>query len=204
MSTSPSDLWSGAFGDDYIKRNSSAASQAASLRLVADALKGQDVKSVLELGANVGLNLRSIQHLFPGATLSAVEINEDACDRLRSDGVNVTQGSLLDFETTQRYDLVMTSGVLIHIEPERLAEAYRRIYASADRLVLVAEYYSPYPVEVPYRGQSGALWKRDFAGELLDAYPDLHLLSVGFTYHRQNPGNDDVTWFLMEKRSGRR
>lgn len=200
MSTTPSELWSGPFGDAYVERNASAANQAASLRLLADALKGHDVQSALELGANIGLNLRSIGWLFPHATRSAVEINERACESLRADGVDVTHGSLLDVTIDERYDLVMTIGVLIHIEPSRLADAYRRIYTAADRLVLIAEYYCPDPVEVPYRGQNGALWKRDFAGELLDAYPDLRLLSVGVTYRRQYAGNDDITWFLLEKR----
>lgn len=199
MSTKPSELWSGSFGDEYIARNVSAANQAASLRLLAGALKGHDVRSVLELGANIGLNLRSLELLFPKATLDAVEINERACISLRDQGFNVTKGSLLDFTIDRVYDLVMTVGVLIHIEPSSLADAYRQIHAAADRLILVAEYYSPYPVEVPYRGKAGALWKRDFAGELLDAYPDLRLLDVGVTYHRQGEAVDDLTWFLIEK-----
>jgi spore coat polysaccharide biosynthesis protein SpsF len=56
-------------------------------------------------------------------------------------------------------------------------------------------------VEVPYRGNSGKLFKRDFAGEMLDRYSDLQLLDYGFGYHRdpQFPV-DDITWFLLEKR----
>ena len=199
LSKTPSDLWSGSFGDAYIERNASQASQAASLRLMADALKGQNVQSVLEFGANVGLNLRSIGWLFPEATRSAVEINQRACSVLRSSGINTIHDSLLDAEIDGLYDLVMTVGVPIYIEPSRLGDAYRQIHSAANRLILIAEYYSPQPVEVPYRGQSGALWKRDFAGELLDAYPDLRLLNVGVTYHRQGQGVDDMNWFLVEK-----
>lgn len=147
--------------------------------------------------------MRSVELLFPEASRGAVEINERACSSLRDQDVEVTQASLLEFSLDRAYDLVLTIGVLIHIEPSRLIDAYRCIYAAADRLILIAEYYSPYPVEVPYRGHSGALWKRDFAGEMLDIYPDLRLLSVGSTYHRQNPGSDDITWFLLEKQVGR-
>ncbi|MNY71976.1 hypothetical protein D3C86_2104270 [compost metagenome] len=75
------------------------------------------------------------------------------------------------------------------------------MYQASSRYLLVAEYYNPKPVEISYRGHEGKLFKRDFAGEILDKYPDLVLLDYGFTYHRDmNFPQDDVTWFLMEKR----
>ena len=44
------------------------------------------------------------------------------------------------------------------------------------------------------------LFKRDFAGELLDKYKNkLLLLDYGFIYHRDTYPQDDLTWFLMEK-----
>jgi spore coat polysaccharide biosynthesis protein SpsF len=64
----------------------------------------------------------------------------------------------------------------------------------------VCEYYNPTPVEVTYRGHEQALFKRDFAGEMLDAFPELTLVDYGFTYHRDPKFPlDDSTWFLMEK-----
>jgi len=52
---------------------------------------------------------------------------------------------------------------------------------------------------VPYRGNAERLFKRDFAGELIDRY-GLQLVSYGFAYHRDpyHP-QDDITWFLLEK-----
>ena len=199
MTLDPIDLWSGDFGDAYIERNSSSDAQAASLRLMVDALGGQSITDVLELGANIGLNLRSLRLLFPSSSQSAVEVNPRACERLRRDGVHVIEGSLLDVEIARRFDLVMTVGVLIHIEPRRLQDAYHQIYQSAERLILIAEYYSAHPVAVSYRGIDGAMWKRDFAGELLDLYPDLQLIGFGATYHRWAAGDDDLAWFLLKK-----
>ena len=65
---------------------------------------------------------------------------------------------------------------------------------------MVCEYYNPSPVEVTYRGLDHALFKRDFAGEILDSTPGLRLVDYGFTYHR-DPVHplDDSTWFLMER-----
>jgi spore coat polysaccharide biosynthesis protein SpsF len=59
---------------------------------------------------------------------------------------------------------------------------------------------------VEYRGYKARLFKRDFAGEMLDKYRDLSLLDYGFVYHRDpNFPQDDVNWFLLEKvsRSGK-
>lgn len=95
---------------------------------------------------------------------------------------------------------MFTKGVLIHIDPEALPSAYMRMYESSDRYVLLSEYYSPNPVELPYRGHSGKLFKRDFAGEMLEQFPNLRLLDYGFSYHRDpNFPQDDTTWFLMQK-----
>lgn len=82
-----------------------------------------------------------------------------------------------------------------------LARAYDRLHQTSRRYICLIEYYNPSPVEVLYRGHHGRLFKRDFAGELLDAYPDLQLVDYGFIYHRDpNFPLDDLTWFLMEKR----
>lgn len=44
------------------------------------------------------------------------------------------------------------------------------------------------------------LFKRDFAGEMLEKYQDLQLVDYGFVYHGDaNFPQDDLTWFLLEK-----
>ena len=68
-------------------------------------------------------------------------------------------------------------------------------------LFMPAGYYNAQPVAIPYRGHRDRLFKRDWAGELLDRFPRLQLLDYGFIYHRalQFPG-DDITWFLLGRR----
>jgi spore coat polysaccharide biosynthesis protein SpsF len=53
---------------------------------------------------------------------------------------------------------------------------------------------------IPYRGNEDRLFKRDFAGEMLNKYSDLSLVDYGFSY-RKDPifPQDDITWFLLEK-----
>lgn len=202
LATEQERFWAGDFGDEYTRRNRGQAVVAANTAFFARVLSRlPKLGSVLELGANIGMNLLALRRLLPEARLSAVEINESAARELqRIEGVEVTVGSLFDFVPTFPADLAFIKGVLIHIAPEMLPDAYAALYRSSSRFVCLAEYYNPTPVEVPYRGHSGKLFKRDFAGELLDRYPDLHLVDYGFVWRRDAFAQDDLTWFVMERR----
>lgn len=199
-------FWAGEFGNEYNVR--SPGSIHANVMLFAKILaRTGRLDSVIEFGAGVGSNLVAIAKLNPGINPCAVEINGNAAAYLAEIGVTVVGRSMLeplvpppheDFPGT--FDLAFTKGVLIHIAPEDLDLAYQRLFRASRRWVLVAEYYNPKPVEVPYRGHAGRLWKRDFAGELLDRYPELRLVDYGFVYHRDEFPQDDLNWFLMEKR----
>jgi pseudaminic acid biosynthesis-associated methylase len=196
-------LWRGSFGDRYTERNRRtdliASDTALFTRILAQA---PGVASVLELGSNVGLNLSAIAGILPDASLSAVEINERAAEDLRKrlPDVDLHVTSILGFDPASTWDLVFTKGVLIHIDPARLPHVYELMYRATSRYVVVAEYYNPTPTDLTYRGHTGALHKRDFAGEMLDAFPDLSLIDYGFVYHRDPSAPlDDLTWFLMER-----
>lgn len=77
---------------------------------------------------------------------------------------------------------------------------YNALHQAARRYVCLVEYYNPIPMEATYRGHTGKLFERDFAGELLDKFPDLRLVDYGFVYRRDlNFPQDDPTWFLLEK-----
>ena len=95
--------------------------------------------------------------------------------------------------------MTFTVGVLIHINPDNLDRVYDNLVSNTRRYVLIAEYYNPTPVSVEYRGHADRLFKRDFAGELIDRY-SLKLVDYGFVYKRDHwAPQDDVNWFLLEK-----
>ena len=196
-------FWQGEFGDGYTRRNDDARTVAANTRLFAQVLaRTENVTSVLELGANIGMNLRAVRALLPDATLDAVEINSSAATALRDWGeVTVHEGSLLTVELEGSWDLTLCKGVLIHLAPEQLELAYDVLHERSSRYICVAEYFNPSPVEIPYREHRDRLFKRDFAGEMLQRHPGLRLVDYGFIYHGDpNFALDDITWFLMERR----
>jgi len=201
--TEQESFWAGEFGDQYIGRNPSAKEMGARLALFAKIMaRTQGVDSVIELGANIGNNLKVLNQMFPAMDLAAVEINDKAAESLRAWAkAEVYHASILDFSPARQYDLAFVSGVLIHINPEMLPKVYDLLFQASRRYLCCIEYYNPSPVEIDYRGHSGRLFKRDFAGEIMDRFPGLRLIDYGFAYHRDpNFPLDDLTWFLMEKR----
>lgn len=196
-------FWEGDFGNEYTDRNRGAGWVAANSAFFSKVLaRTQDVKGVLELGPNIGLNLMALRHLLPTAKLSGVEINEKAASELQSNlpDIDLHLSSILEFQPQQTWELVFTKGVLIHINPDKLPLVYELMYRASSRYLLVSEYYNPKPTEVTYRGHTGKLFKRDWAGEILDQFSGLSLIDYGFVYHRDpNFPQDDMTWFLMEK-----
>jgi spore coat polysaccharide biosynthesis protein SpsF len=131
-----------------------------------------------------------------------VEINAKVAEMLKENvpTCEVLTGSILDIRPPSSYDFVYTSGLLVTIEGEYLPLAYDTIYSSSSRYICIIEYYNPSPVEINYRGKTGILFKRDFAGEMLDKYSDLALVDYGFVYHKDpNFPLDDLNWFLLEK-----
>jgi pseudaminic acid biosynthesis-associated methylase len=197
-------FWAGEFGTAYIERNQGDALLASNLDFFARALRAaRNVGTCIEFGANIGMNLKALKLLHPAQKHHGVEINADAVKELgRVIGADhVFHSSILDFDPKRTWDLVLIKGVLIHMNPGVLPQVYDALYRATGRYLLVAEYYNPSPVAIPYRGHADRLFKRDFAGELMDRHADLRLVDYGFAYRRDpNFPQDDITWFLMEKR----
>jgi pseudaminic acid biosynthesis-associated methylase len=201
--TEQEEFWAGAFGDEYINRNKSEEYLASNLNFFSKAFNqiGRP-NSLIEFGANVGMNLRAIKLLFPKIDLFGIEINKTASEELATylGKDNVFNGSIFDYQPNKKFDVSLIKGVLIHINPEMLDEVYSKLYKSSNKYILICEYYNPSPVTINYRGHSDRLFKRDFAGEMLEKFSDLKLVDYGFCYKRDKAfPQDDVTWFLLEK-----
>jgi pseudaminic acid biosynthesis-associated methylase len=161
------------------------------------------VRNCIEFGSNIGMNSKATKLLFPDIDAHGIEINPDAARQLDEviAATNVYRTSILNFEPQRTWDLTLIKGVLININPQVLPVVYDKLVAACGRYLLVAEYYNPTSVAISYRGHADRLFKRDFAGEIMDRHPQMRLLDYGFAYHRDvNFPQDDITWFLMEKR----
>lgn len=196
-------FWAGEFGTDYISRNQGANLLASNIDYFSKALSStRNIQSCIEFGANIGMNMKALKLLYPHLEQHAIEINAEAVNQLQGviPGENIYHTSILDFEPERDWDLVITKGVLIHLNPDILTQVYEKLVTATSRYLLIGEYYNPAPVAIPYRGHTDRLFKRDFAGEVMDGYPHMKLRDYGFSYHRDpNFPQDDITWFLLEK-----
>lgn len=196
-------FWAGEFGNSYNERNKSDEYLASNLNFFSKVFdRIEKPTSLIEFGANVGMNLKAINLLFPNIELYGIEINNRAANELALliGKENIFNGSIFNYNKIKEYNVSMTKGVLIHINPKMLSIVYEKLYVSSNKYILICEYYNPVPVSIDYRGHNNKLFKRDFAGEMLEKYTDLKLVDYGFVY-KNDPSfpQDDITWFLLKK-----
>ena len=200
-------FWRGDFGIDYIGRNTASAehlrSRVALWAKIMNCMVGDPPKSILEVGSNIGNNLRALRTLT-GAEMYALEPNADARRVLVADGVIPAEHAMDGFAASiplgdDEVDMAFTSGVLIHIHPDQLLASLQEIHRVAKRYVVCIEYFSDKPEMIPYRGYDDRLFKRDFGGYYLDNFSDLRVVDYGFAWKRLT-GLDNLTWWIFEKR----
>jgi len=201
------DHWRGNFGDAYISRNETEPEQLTARRkmweqVLSPTVNGKEPESILEVGANIGLNLRALKEVSP-AVLYGLEPNPMARQRMVDDGV-VPADRAID-GTAQAIplndgavEMSFTCGVMIHIHPEDLAAACKEISRVTKRYIACIEYFDAAPCSIPYRGRDDLLFKRDFGSFWMEQEPTLKLLDYGF-FWKPVTTLDNLTWWLFER-----
>ncbi len=209
--TSQMQEWSGDFGKEYTDRNPLTSEEAERLYLDNYGIRRSDMNAeflrpldreikILEVGSNVGIQLQLLQedgfrNLY-GLELQAhaVELSKN-CTK----GINIIQGSAFDIPFKDDFfDLVFTSGVLIHIAPEDVHLVMDGMYRCSSRFIWGFEYYADTYTPLEYRGRKGLLWKTDFARLFLARFPDLELVKERRFKYLDSDNLD--TMFLLQKR----
>ncbi len=192
-------LWRSEFGASYTVRNDlERPARVESLRMI---LAGLPVTHALEVGCNVGWNLRYLRTLgVPRVWGIEPQRFAVARARARDPELDVFEGTAFDLPFKDRqFDLVFTSGVLIHIGPTQLATALGEMARCSRRYVMTIEYDDAREIEIDYRGHAGALWKRDHAAAIAAHCPGFVRIRTGFL--RPADGYDDCTYHVFERAS---
>ena len=192
-------LWSGEFGDDYVERNKAASEGRRPFW--EHVLGAIEAGSALEIGCNVGGNLRWLAELLGAENVAGVDVNERALEVVRSEvpGVDARVASARELPfADDSFDLVFTTGVLIHQSPDELPRVMDEIVRCSRRYVLCGEYRADELEEIPYRGQRGALYKQDYGRLYQERFPQLRLLEEGFLPKSEGVW-DDVTYWVFEQ-----
>ena len=155
---------------------------------------------ILEVGSNIGNQLLCLQKMG-FSNLYGIELQSYAVElsKSRTKNINIIQGNAFDIPFKDNYfDLVFTSGVLIHISPDDLVPVMNEMYRCARRYIFGFEYYSEIPTEIEYRGHGDLLWKADFARKYLELFDDMDLVKEEKIKYTDNENVDCM--FLLKKR----
>ena len=205
----PLQAWAGAFGDAYTERNAvTDETVRGRVRLWSEVfarMHGDLPKSALEVGANVGFNLRALPAVAD-MELWAQEPNASALAQLVADGVVPPDRALQGFAheialADGAVDLVATMAVLIHVHPSLLDRTLDELHRVSSKYIFCAEFFAQSQEPVTWRGEEGLLHRNDYGGLFMDRFPDLELIDYGFWWRRVTNGGD-CTWWLFRKRHG--
>lgn len=203
--------WRGSFGQEYTDRNPQTLQKMEDLyrknygftrsELNRRFLDDMDrAMRILEVGSNIGNQLLCLQKM--GFTsLYGIELQSYAVElaKSRTKGINLIQGEASDIPFKDGFfDMVFTSGVLIHIPPSNLPSVLNEIHRCTRNYIFGFEYFSDVTQEIPYRGNSDLLWKADFAGIYLELFDDLWLQKEERIKYMQNENVD--TMYLLQKK----
>jgi len=194
--------WSGEGGDAYMLRNDPSEQNIAARTQSLNRVLARcylPIQSVLEVGAGPGANLRALHVLLPQSQLYTVEPNETVRKRLESlSYVKVFDGHAGAIcAEDNSFDLVLTAGVLIHVNPDRLSDCMREIVRVSRRYVLAIEYFAPKCEPIVYYGAE-RIWRNNF-GKLYRDECGLKPIAHGFFWKEGGEGYDNTVWHLLEK-----
>jgi len=170
-------LWGGDFGDQYVDRNVEAGGGRAAFW--AELLRETGAQRVLEVGCNVGANLR---HLASLPDVWGVDVNRKSLETLHQRLPVVSSGWGVARDLPFRdgwFDLTFTVAVLIHQPEDTLALAMSELVRCSRRWVLAVEYVADETTVVDYRGQRDAFFKRDYGARFTSLFPELELVRSG-------------------------
>lgn len=107
------------------------------------AIKLRDYKfdSIYEVGCNSGPNLWYVNEAFENKRIGGIDINPEAIkfasEKLPDAEFSV--GSLYELDTEDKYDIVFTSGVLLHIPPDQVKSVILKCIEKANKYVIHME-----------------------------------------------------------------
>lgn len=199
-------FWKNTYAQDYINKNSDfdIPSGIDAWNIMLSKVNKKELKNgILECGCNIGRNLDFLSRIIPEAPKSIIEISEQAYKYVveRYNLASHFNGAIEDsnFENN-KFDLVFTMGVLIHINPDNLMDVMRKLYNYSNNYILIGEYFNRTPIMINYNGEDNKLFKRDFGRLFIESY-NVELVDYGFLWGHlyDKSGFDDITWWLFKK-----
>ena len=195
ISTEQLSYWTGYWGDEYLKYNDHNIESF--IPFWREILSNTDyVDSILEVGCNIGMNLSTINIVYPDIELTGIEPFKGAVEiaRERLPEANIIQGNgfELPFDDNS-FDFSCSLGVMIHIAKEHLQMYIDELIRVSKRYILIYEYQ----IEGGEEGKSrpdlkGYVWKRNYRDMVSDSL-NLKPFVEGSWW------DGETKWYLFDK-----
>lgn len=204
--------WAGDFGKEYSDRNAVSLQEMELLYKERYAITRTEMNrkflrgfdrgmKVLEVGSNIGNQLLCLQN-DGFRNLYGIELQSYAVElsKSRTKGINIIQGSAFDIPFKDGFfDLVFTSGLLIHIAPGDISTVLDEIYRCTGQYIWCFEYYSDVYTKIEYRGHTDLLWKANFSQLFLKHFNNVILVKEEHLRWLDNDNNIDFMFLLQKK-----
>lgn len=139
-------------------------------------IKELGIKSILEVGCNKGHNLEALDTSVD-SDIFGIEPNSALCKV-----PHIIKGNAYELPWEPNvFEMVFTSGVLIHIPEYNLATALSEMNRVASKYVMFIEYYSDKTEGKEYRDFGGkeGVWSRPYGEIYKKQFPDNELVKTG-------------------------
>ena len=186
-------FWAETIGQAYMDHNKFEPSIRRSVRKeFYDLFEDLDKNSkVLEIGCNLGTNL-AILHNMGFNNLNGVEIFKGAAEEAKKNvpSANITLGTALNLPyKNEEFDIVFTSGVLIHQHPSKggLQQFIGEMVRVSNKFIIgLEDYHSTFLPTSVYRGEKERHWRGPYADAIKISFPDLKLTHKSRMDHWNN------------------
>ena len=200
-------FWKNSYATDYINKNSDfdIPSGINAWNIMLSKVERNKLDNgILECGCNIGRNLDFLNRIIPEAPKSIIEISEPAYKYVveKYNLESHFNGAIEDSRyENNKFGLVFSMGVLIHINPDNLKDVMQKMYDYSKDYILIGEYFNRTPVMINYNGEDNKLFKRDFGKLFIESF-NVDLVDYGFLWGHlyDKSGFDDITWWLFKKK----
>lgn len=139
------------------------------------------------MGCNIGVNLGILKEMG-FSNLYGLEINKKAIEiaRSRNPDIKFVHSSIEEYQNNEKFDLVYTAGVLIHINPQALNQIIQKIISLTTKYVFGFENYADKLTAINYRGNPNTCWKQNFPNLFLQTKKMIFLKERKIIYKESN------------------
>lgn len=133
-------------------------------RLVAEALKGKEFETVLEVGTQWGEILKGVKDQFSEANVIGVDVDKPVVEEAaKVTGLDLRVGNLFDLQFEDKsFDVVCAEALFVMLPPGQIESGVDEMLRVAKKYLILIELEIPEFTGYAPGGRTGANWEKIF------------------------------------------